>query len=480
MLKGDPDSATSPSKYEGDDEPEQQQGEEPSGQGDQGEVGQRGQPRPSRQRPLPDVALAAAEARKDVSTDSEAPPPSPTKTRRKPVRKKKKQHSNSNSAKAGQDPGQTSSAKNDQRELPAVEITDHNPVISKQEQDVAARVLSSTTLTLAPPPGLSKSQSSPMLKGQGQGQAPGGSGNPPLINKDIQTFLHRSRTSFDVEDVKHAMDNARIIGRSEDETEAAAKKANARASARGGVSAKSKAIIMKWRALALKAKAQRGVLDNLEEEEDDQVQNLIKRPTDQEAKSAMAAVASLSKNKNKAGATAPPPPPGPTLAASASTSALSSKAALKQQRTNDSAGYQPATTNQNQGPDESSRRLALIRDARRVNPAATSGLGAAASGSQSPRKAKGSGREESSALDDDIGMRRNKKTKKMENAMPLIPRHLKKGLVPNLKVYMDADKEFYKAFILAFVDIPEPEEDCPSECPSTLTSKPLPTISAIQ
>jgi len=40
-----------------------------------------------------------------------------------------------------------------------------------------------------------------------------------IINKDIQTFLHKSKSNFHIADVKHAMDNARIIARSESTSE---------------------------------------------------------------------------------------------------------------------------------------------------------------------------------------------------------------------------------------------------------------------
>ena len=41
--------------------------------------------------------------------------------------------------------------------------------------------------------------------------------NRDLLNTDIQKFINKSKASFAVDDIKHAMDNARIISRADEE-----------------------------------------------------------------------------------------------------------------------------------------------------------------------------------------------------------------------------------------------------------------------
>lgn len=92
--------------------------------------------------------------------------------------------------------------------------------------------------------------------------------------------------------------------------------------------------------------------------------------------------------------------------------------------------------------EESAKRLALIKDSRRAK----------ASMSISGDHAKS----------DTFGQQKSKKTNKWQDALPLVPKKSKKEIVGG-KDYEDADLAFYKAFKYIFVDIPEAEEDFPSE-----------------
>jgi hypothetical protein len=94
--------------------------------------------------------------------------------------------------------------------------------------------------------------------------------------------------------------------------------------------------------------------------------------------------------------------------------------------------------------EDSQKRLALMRDARQAKKA----------GLKTPAAA-----EEPDDLPD-IGQK--KVGKRLHDALPLIPKHMKKSLVGG-KEHANADKDFYKAFKYIYVDIPEAEEDLASE-----------------
>lgn len=186
-----------------------------------------------------------------------------------------------------------------------------------------------------------------------------------------------------------------------------------------------KSVALKWKALAVKAQAQRGEFDELENETHDprkrseleEVKKLIKGPDGRGAASnaiAQASIASLGGGGDG-----------------------SSQAAVKWKKLLNASPRPDAEA------DESAKRLALLRDARKVK----------------ANKSKANLQEED---DPDIGQRLNKKTKRLEDAIPLIPKHLKKQLV-GAKDYANFDKEFYKHFKFIFVDIPEADEDFPSE-----------------
>lgn len=144
LIKADPDSATSPSKY-------------PQGQ-------------------VPDNALSAnhADSSDSESTDHRA------KKKKLPKLKKKKA-----SQPAAQDKQQPPKSP-DRRGSEAT-------VITKQAQELAEREF----------------QSSKKVWSQ----------NRDLLNRDIQKFIHKSKAKFGVDDVKHAMDNARILHRAESVSE---------------------------------------------------------------------------------------------------------------------------------------------------------------------------------------------------------------------------------------------------------------------
>ena len=95
---------------------------------------------------------------------------------------------------------------------------------------------------------------------------------------------------------------------------------------------------------------------------------------------------------------------------------------------------------QEEQDEESAKRLALIKDARRAKASISTDM------DQS----------------DNFGRQKSKKTNKWQDALPLVPKHLKKHIVGG-KEHKDADLSFYKAFKYIFVDIPEAEEDFPSE-----------------
>lgn len=128
LIKSDPDSATSPSKYEG---------RELSG---------------------------------NDSSDSEAP------KRNRPARKPKKKKKTSETTPAT--PNQN-----------APSAQHSGIVISKQAQEQAERELANNKKVW--------------------------SQNRDLLNRDIQKFLHKSKTKFAIDEVKHAMDNAKILHRAE-------------------------------------------------------------------------------------------------------------------------------------------------------------------------------------------------------------------------------------------------------------------------
>ena len=92
--------------------------------------------------------------------------------------------------------------------------------------------------------------------------------------------------------------------------------------------------------------------------------------------------------------------------------------------------------------EESAKRLALLRDARR----------------KSPQKETNYDNTEV-----DIGQKKvgKKAGGKLQDSLPLIPKHLKKQLTGGKE--HPHDKDFYKAFKYIYVDIPEPEEDFPCE-----------------
>lgn len=148
LIKADPDSATSPSKY-------------PQGQ-------------------VPDNALSANQA---DSSDSES---TDHRAKKKPARspKGKLKKLKKKAQPAAQEPKTPSSP---------VRRGSEATVISKQAQEQAEREF----------------QSSKKVWSQ----------NRDLLNRDIQKFIHKSKTKFAVDDIKHAMDNARILHRAESVSE---------------------------------------------------------------------------------------------------------------------------------------------------------------------------------------------------------------------------------------------------------------------
>jgi hypothetical protein len=175
--------------------------------------------------------------------------------------------------------------------------------------------------------------------------------------------------------------------------------------------------------LALKAETQRGrnSLDEVDEDgadagdnklEHEQVKKLMRGPTGQ------AAMAS-------------------NAVAQASVSVASSKNKFQK-----SARPEPE-------PEDSQKRMAIMAAARKVNLKTRLGSTVQAFDSN-PDTGK------------DIGQRLDKKSKKFQDALPLIPKHLRKQLVGG-KEYPDAAHDFYRDFKYVYVDMPEPEEDFPCE-----------------
>ena len=65
----------------------------------------------------------------------------------------------------------------------------------------------------------------------------------------------------------------------------------------------------------------------------------------------------------------------------------------------------------------------------------------------------------------DFGQRKDpkdRKSRKLQDALPLVPKHLRKNLVGG-KDHSNANQDFYKDFKYIYVDIPEPDEDFPCE-----------------
>ena len=188
----------------------------------------------------------------------------------------------------------------------------------------------------------------------------------------------------------------------------------------------------KWKAQAFKAKTQKGVFkpDNVDDEEYRKIEAMIKGPSGKEATSHSLAQASV-------------------LGGGGGSSPRRSKKFSKIMAAKDDPNDKWKTTikklvsNAEQEQDEeSAKRLALIKDSRRAK----------ASMSISGDHAKS----------DTFGQQKSKKTNKWQDALPLVPKKNKKEII-GTKDYKDADMEFYKAFKYIFVDIPEAEEDFPSE-----------------
>ena len=231
--------------------------------------------------------------------------------------------------------------------------------------------------------------------------------------------------------------------------------------------------VIKWKALSVKAKANRGLFHEIEAEEmiqdkEDfkQVKKLIQgnKTSKQDERKRSEAIASVS---------------GGGGGAKSSKNALRLKKLLSQSE-EDPPAAKPKVSGwaklrkvidknaQNfpsikQGPDlaeivdaikkgpideDSKARLALVRDARKANRALKSHLKSTSN----------------YAEDDDIGQRRkSRKDKRLQDALPLVPKHLAKRLLGNKKEDKDANLDFYHEFKYIYVDIPEPEEDFPCE-----------------
>ncbi len=150
LIKSDPDSATSPSKYSGSS-------------------------------PVPDPALSANQD----SSDSNVASAADQNAKRKLLRKKKKRKAATTTESSSANAPASKNAANSEEQ--------HGFVISKQAQEQAERELLSNKKVW--------------------------SQNRDLLNRDIQKFLHKSKANFAVDDVKHAMDQARIIARTESVTD---------------------------------------------------------------------------------------------------------------------------------------------------------------------------------------------------------------------------------------------------------------------
>ena len=174
LIKSDPDSATSPSKYS------------PTGQ-------------------VSDVALSAnaKNARPDSSDNaSESTIERGAKKKRKKFTKKKKQSNASGSAPTGGG-------------------TNNNEVFASKTPTSA----SGAPPGGAPPPppthgiAIAKSkqlEAENLFKSEKKVWQ---TENRDRLNLDIQKFVHKSKGSFALDDIKHAMDNAKILQRSESQSE---------------------------------------------------------------------------------------------------------------------------------------------------------------------------------------------------------------------------------------------------------------------
>lgn len=230
-------------------------------------------------------------------------------------------------------------------------------------------------------------------------------------------------------------------------------------------SSTTKKMALKWKALALKSKAQKGLFKEIEEEESrnsrdiDQVKALIQGPGTGKAATKMAlATASVAAGGGGAGSSSTANNLKKFLGRRESEVQPESgwKTVKKVLAKNAGKASNPGSPVRSptrkhaveDADEESAARLALIKDARNV---------------RSPAKMGSMRSVAEAAMDrEDIGQRKVGKGKKLQDALPLIPNHLKKKLVGG-KDHANADKEFYKAFKYIYVDIPEAEEDFPSE-----------------
>lgn len=220
---------------------------------------------------------------------------------------------------------------------------------------------------------------------------------------------------------------------------------------------------LKWKALALKSKAQKGLFKEIEEEESrskggfDQVKALISGTgTGKDATKMALATASVAAGGG-AGSSAAANNLKKFLGGGRRESEVATESSWKTVKKaiikNPASPVRSPTRSptrklggaaaEESADEESAARLALIQDARKI-------------------KSPGKMPQMREVVDADIGQRKVGKGKKLQDALPLIPNHLKKKLVGG-KEHANADKDFYRVFKYIYVDIPEAEEDFPSE-----------------
>ena len=197
-------------------------------------------------------------------------------------------------------------------------------------------------------------------------------------------------------------------------------------------------VITKWKALAFKAKSQKGAFKPGDEEDEEykKIEQMIKGPSGSAAKSHSLAQASVASFGGGAGS------PKRTKKKFSKIMAASDDPNDKWKTTIKKL----VSKAQEEQDEESAKRLALIKDARRAKASISTDM------DQS----------------DNFGRQKSKKSSKWQDALPLVPIHLKKKIVGG-KEHKDADLAFYRAFKYIFVDIPEAEEDFPSESPNRKT-----------
>lgn len=264
----------------------------------------------------------------------------------------------------------------------------------------------------------------------------GSSVDGPVSHFQIESFIHRSKANFNIEDVKAALDNAKIIGDTDKEIDLGGK-------AKRVKDAQALKVAKKWRVLAEKVKREHGRLGL--DELDDKL-NKIDSPGAQSPRQ------KPSSPKRRTSQSAQLPPLQNSMSRSQLLQKSNSRLNLQpgpSKTPSKTSSIQMGPPKPTGDPAEGSRRMELLKAARKVQSNVKM--------KQITSKMMPSDKDKKQEPDEPL-----KKIIVGRAGLPLLTRRDKMSKA-QLKTEGEAEKSFYKDFRIIYVEVPVPTDEYPRE-----------------